>query len=737
MANIPDNRFISATSLQEYFVDKSSGLPLSNGAVYFYRDTSRTTFKSVYQLTGDPNTTGGYSFTPLNNPLNLSATGTFVDNNGNNIAVYYFPYDGTPNASAGNIELYYIVAVDAAGAMQFNRAAWPSISEDIVAAETNVIYQNQMSNSQFVDVFFSQTNSASYSYAAGNISFQIAPDWEIAGTATGNGTLTVTRNLITGISAIPTNPPYTLTVVPGANLTTLSVRQRLKSNPGIWSPTSTGEGGYISGSILLARNSQVTMVYVPSTGQQTQILTKNNTSLNPVLYNQTVRLPLSTNSSNPSTGYASIYLNIPAAGAGTTFSSVQVVGLATNQTSVPYIQQPVNRQNDYLFHYYNSLLQFKPVKSYLTGWDFPLNPAQFGTSGSINGSVNKSAYAWDQTIIYTSASTGVSYGAHPTTSGLRITATTGSTQIALVQYLDQVAARALLLNDLSVNVSMSTSNPSALNGTVSLWYTTAASLPNVATGSNQSIVQTLTANGDVNTTFGTGWTRVSRTLIGGSDSAPFIVNTATPSSNYFNTPLSGWGANNQGATSATFFAIVVGFSSLSATERLDLNSISLVPGQIATIPAPQNLNEVLRDCEYYYSQSYPSANLARTETTLGQKTVLGIGGYPAGIELRYPEPMRKAPVVTFYPPYNNGGAITAGNMSLYYESVNGSNPTLLDIQFHSSFIVSANYDQNTIIGAANTNISVFYRARTNITIGSVTGTIVTYHFIADARLGII
>ena len=40
------------------------------------------------------------------------------------------------------------------------------------------------------------------------------------------------------------------------------------------------------------------------------------------------------------------------------------------------MQNSVNRQNDYLFHYYNPLLQYKPIESFLIGWDFPVNPAQ-------------------------------------------------------------------------------------------------------------------------------------------------------------------------------------------------------------------------------------------------------------------------------------------------------------------------------------------------------------------------
>jgi len=61
----------------------------------------------------------------------------------------------------------------------------------------------------------------------------------------------------------------------------------------------------------------------------------------------------------------------------------------------------VPRQIDHLFHYYKPLLAYKPIPSALIGWDFPTNPAQFGVTGSTGAiGANKSAYAWDQTILF-------------------------------------------------------------------------------------------------------------------------------------------------------------------------------------------------------------------------------------------------------------------------------------------------------------------------------------------------
>jgi len=734
---LPDNRFIAATSLEEYFVDKSSGLPLSAGYVYFYQDIARTVPKLVYQLTGDPANVGGYTFAALPNPLRISATGTFQDNDGNNIAVYYFPYDGLPDTSTNVLDLYYIVVQDEAHDLQFDRAAWPPIAEDLATEQSSTVYVNQISNPQFIDVYFDQLNSAIYTFAtAGTFVYSLAPDWDLVVMSNNAGSVTVTRIPISGSNPVATNPAYALKIVPGLSIVSLNLRQKLDSNPGIWSQINGAQNGYVSGGILLYPNCQATMTYVPNTGMPKTIFNLNNTSATATYFNKTVQLPVSTNPSTPPTGRATIIINVPATGPGTILSSIQVVGLVSNQTVVPYVQDTVNRQKDYLFHYYNDLLQFKPIKSYLTGWDFPLNPAQFGTSGNVNGAANKSQYAWDQTIIYTSASTGVSYSANAATNALRVTATGGDTQIALVQYIDQVTARALLNNDLSVNISAVTSNPAKISGTVSLWYTTSAQLPDLATGA--SIVDTLTAEGNVNTRNGT-WTEVRRTLAGNAP-GQFILDAVTAGVNYFNVPLTGWGANNTGANTATYFAIVVGFASLPATRYIEFNSISLVPGRIPTIPAPQTLDDVLRDCQYYYSQSYPQASLVGTETKLGQliTAAFNISGQvtSASFQLQYPAPMRVAPVVNVYPTYNSGGATPAGNISLFYQTPTPITNTPWITNFYK-IIPITDFNTANLIGSNSTTTAVYCASVIDYSPGGSGPGIMAYQYVADARLGIV
>lgn len=122
-----DPRFVLAPSLQMYFVDKLTGEPLSGGIVTFYSDENRTQLKPVYEISGTP---PNYVYTPLPNPVILSGVGTFQDDSGNDVLPYYFPYDGTPDNSNGDVELYYITVTDANNLSQFVREGWPNVSSN-------------------------------------------------------------------------------------------------------------------------------------------------------------------------------------------------------------------------------------------------------------------------------------------------------------------------------------------------------------------------------------------------------------------------------------------------------------------------------------------------------------------------------------------------------------------------------------------------------------------------------
>jgi len=138
-----DPRYIPLYNLQQYFVDKATGGPLSNGRVYFYSDENRSIPKTVYELSS---TTGTYTYVPLPNPVLLSSVGTPVDVNGNDIVIYAFPF----NIITGEPELYYVVVQDNLGRPQFTREAVPSNGSGGITPSSDAGIFNYIPNGQFL-----------------------------------------------------------------------------------------------------------------------------------------------------------------------------------------------------------------------------------------------------------------------------------------------------------------------------------------------------------------------------------------------------------------------------------------------------------------------------------------------------------------------------------------------------------------------------------------------------------
>lgn len=725
-----DTRLVTAVSLEEFFVDKVNGLPLAGGSLEFFQDVSRTTPKLVYQLTGSPSDVGGYSYQALPNPVPLSAAGT-VNSGGNNVALYYFPYQGSIGESDGTIDLYYVVVKDSFGVVQFTREAVPnSILADDIQGNDNGVQTNQVSNGQFVDFTLLNDAATTISFTgASTQTFNICADWALSVAHGGDGSVLVERENIAGSSNTPTNPPYWLKVTPGANITTLQLIQRFNNNPGIWAQTSDGVLRYASIGILLAANSTVVATLAPSIGSSTLLLNQTNASGIPTYYSNTAQLNLSTNTNTGANGYTSLVLEISPINV-TRLSSVQVTSSLSSQVIVPYVQETVNRQQDYTYHTYKDALMFKPIPSHLVGWDFPLNPAQFGGPTSIAGvTAIGSRYVWDQTILFQSVAAGMGVTRTSTLGSLQVQCAVNGAQFALVQYLPREKARALLRNSLSARVSGCTNQVGGLGLTVSLWYTTDVNLP--AIGSNNSIVLTLDSNGKPATRNGT-WVEVApSTSVPKYGVLPFGSDNEGSSLDF-----SYWDsmADTAAAKTATWFAIVVGTKAMTLNSVAQFRSISLVPGRIATQPAPQSKDEVLRECMYYYQKSYAAGTNPATASAPGfvtgvQACIPGTGGgsgsaISASFEITLKAIIRKIPSITMY---------------AYDGTVN--NLTLSVIPSVTFIAVSANvaagsWTQNT--GEINTNCAAFI-ASTLVSVSTTNGIsgYIIYHYEADARLGVL
>lgn len=136
---------VAAPMLQDVLIDNVTGLPMSNGVVTMYQDTSRTTFKNWYYQSG---TTGSYTYLTLPNPLTLSGVGTIQDGNGNDVIPYYYPYDESTNPANPTPQAYYVTVVDSDGQSQFTRQNFPFLPV-VDSNPTDVTLRNYLVNNVF------------------------------------------------------------------------------------------------------------------------------------------------------------------------------------------------------------------------------------------------------------------------------------------------------------------------------------------------------------------------------------------------------------------------------------------------------------------------------------------------------------------------------------------------------------------------------------------------------------
>lgn len=745
--------FVTDDSLQQYIVNKATGLPLGGGYVYFRPDNNRNTLKPVYQLSGSP---PNYEMKVLDNPLRLSAAGTFVDENGNDIAVYYYPYDDN-----GNIENYFVQVFSSTdinsltnpptivGTPQFTRENWPNINDGNNPSDEKGVsgFNNALSNSQFVDVYFDPSSSFSYTYpnTSATDTVQIAPDWFLEIKHTAGGTVTVTRNSISGAtnSHVATNAPYTLTVQGGTNISELNLVQRLTNNNYIWSED------YVSTSIALGPSSGTVKVYYrPSNNVASKQLLFSQDNPNGFwqTFNNTVLLANVDNNVNSDTGYVDIVVNLPAGGSSSTsITSIQVIPVDENISNIAYDQEPVNRQLDHLFHDYKPQLSFKPIPSYLVGWDFPLNPAQFfgDTVAAQAVGANKSYYAWDQTILFQTANSGIAVSRDADTKGLKLTSSpVGGTQMALIQYLDATQARELLQNRMAVSIVGKCIMDKTYTGFVSLWATSDATLPNVASGTNNSIVATLNADGTIATRNGSGWMQINRS---GLNKNPTFTLTENQTQFTFNR----WDPTEQGLLStATYFAIVISFPVISQNDYILFNSISLNAGDIATIPAPKTAGEVLRDCERYYEKSYGAGvavgagpngpitennslyfavNWTPTAYSAGAINTIIAAAAPFSFSFHTPKRVTN-PTMSYFSPVS--GTVAKFYGGAYSNADSGE----IDITA-ASFWTFTTSDKG--VNAYSAGASTFGGSVTGVSSTSHWTAYINFHYTADARLGVV
>lgn len=347
----PSPNFVACFPLQEYFVDKDTGEPLSAGVVTFYEDNDRTVLKPIYQQVQAPDNT--YSFVQLNNPLTLTIVGTFGDDNGNDIIPYLYPYAGLPtDAERGALDLYYITVYAAVppigtAALQFTREAWPPNIEDSGSTTTDTaISTNEIANPQFVEVNFNATTGLTTNVSGTGTVTNIAPDWDVI--TNGTGSFTVNQIAVVDTAAI-SDPPYALQITSSSIDSPLILRQRITNSPRLLANANVAS--YFVASSQDSIQHTLTMNYVPSTGTSYQLATGFATSdaaYTPIF--GVVPTTGTINTDPATTGYVEIQIVIPV-GAVINLTSFQMLGVPNLQTEPSFLQLSTPRQIDNLYHY--------------------------------------------------------------------------------------------------------------------------------------------------------------------------------------------------------------------------------------------------------------------------------------------------------------------------------------------------------------------------------------------------
>ncbi len=722
-----DPRFIPAFSIEDVLLDKDTGAPLSGGLVYFEYDNQRGLLKPIYQISGN---SPDYTFTQLPNPMTLSSIGTFEDALSNPVIPYFFPYDAN-----GNVELYYIRVTDADDVPQFAREAQPYIALQGSDSVVDII-QNEISNPQFAEVLFdTSTGSAVISVnAVTDEVIPIAPDWDLVVSAAGAGTITLSQLKPAGTLNLITNPGTLLTIT-SAGLSKLHLRQRLYGSPNLWG------SGNLSASFV-AKTYSGTLVTLKLYYSQS-----NGTVINQELvsadlpssgayaaYSGHKLIPASDSSQDFPDAYIDIFFDLPLS------IQVDITSVMISSTGdtiiehVVYDQETLNRQIDHLFHYYQPLLNFKPIPSLLTGWDFSLNPAQLGATQTIT---TTAAYKWDQTICK-SVVGNVAVIRNTVTGGFQATTANAAEAFCTIQYLSGSQARKILGTPLSVNVNAFRTQAGGICN-VKVYLYSGSSAAVIPTLSN--LIGSFNAAGTFtkNNTAGQGlnWTLIPRGNLGEASGSLSTVSTAdyTTLNDVEDLAFSGWEMDSSALIADTDkFAIVVTYSCPTTGTVVTVDSIGLIPGEIPTRPAPQTFNQVLEECQYYYETSYVAGTPAGTAVASNFIEEQGAdwaggtaAGYATSFGLEFNTYKRVAPTVVLYSP----------------DTLNAANQVTMNV-----------YTGGTVAGSlaiATTNwtISVGRRAvdaianNANDLVTGATGvptrpfSNIFYHFSADARLGIV
>lgn len=705
----------------------------------------------MVDLVGEPLNDEYYAFF-LTNTLPYIPQNVYRDPQGMTVwtgnVIQFFPNGTLPNNLYFDPNLVYRIEI-----RQGNSQTDPLIYEvnNFVPSEGGAVpsnnslailgNENQVSNSQFSLINFVSPLTIT---TAGT--YLIAPCWELV--LSGAGSTTVTQLIFSGDQDIITNPPYALRIN-STGWTESYLRQRFQNNGAIWS------AGAVTMSITARAQTvseNISLIYSPNSPGIPQTVASALLGTGDYeVVSGAVDLPVSVNSTLSSSAYTDMIVQLPPTGI-VDVTNIQVIGqtdsLPTNfdpDSDIPsYQQEPQERIIDHLFHYYKNSVVTKPKKSILTGWNFPLNPYQFIATAVATRSALTS-YIADQTILHQEAASQLQTGKNSVAqrTNLLVKAVTSATQtrFALIQYIDPNTIRPYwsYLVSAFARARIFTDAASSVRLKCRLIYR--SSLP--ATLSDVNPIVSWASNSDP--TFAAGWTALSPL----NDPAYVLPNAyatdevvganAYPAFSFdsFQMPNS----DNANMTLGIVVYTMDNLNSVSGHEdSIAFDRVSLISSAFGADAESQTIDEVLRECELYYEKSYPSDELAGATTNSGLRhTVDPLSGdysstvlYKTSFNLVYNQVKRVPPTVTFYTPNGASGNVQAGvwnGTSYPTPDVGASNPINI---VTSGFSVVTNTVKDILLRPLNGDTIMTFNSPPNSRQGEI-----LYHYVADARLGVV
>ena len=689
--------FIRSANPIWYFVDLTGNQLNDTDFAFFLQNTFPYVPAPVYM---DPDGTNQWS-----SPIQFLANGTLPDN------MYFDPgITYRIEIRAGNTQADQLINLVENYVPNGNAEPEPVVVANAV--------NNQISNPQFFNIDF----VSPLTLPAGGGTVDIAPGWSLILTGSGSGTVT---QVITTINQnIPINlvPQYYLTFV--LNGYTSAILQQTFNNMGdIWANQFIA----MSVSALSGTGTNLlTLQYQPQSPDAAIPITSEPLPTTLWAQIQGAIGPISS-TSNTASNYGSstsVQIVLPTNNATTSISNVQVKP-QTTPLPMTFDAETLERQEDHLFHYYENSILMEPKSSILVGWVFGLNPFQFSSTGPIT-ITSTPAYICDQTILIQKTSSSVSVTKGFASHGLiQISAVASNNIFGLIQYIDPSNITPYWTNTVSSLVRAVASTSSPVNFKMRLIY-------RVTTPPLLSSTEPIVSWTGIDPTFAAGWTAIA------PPNDP--VYTIVPNL-FVDFPF-----NNILLPPATTSAMTLGIVIYTTTDMafpngaVQFDSISLVRNDFAIESPPQTADQVLKQCEYYWEQSYAN------NVTAGAATAVNLivkPGFAVWNNAASAYQMVNGPFSLEFKTKKRV-ASTAGSLTLYGTDISGTysgTPGSVYAQgfqagsqtVDAAIAISGNYaavfgDKGAFYypGAAGTQAP----GGSTPLIGAI-----SFHYIADARLG--